>query len=309
MRATETAQTGVIYTTTGNNERGTVHSYHYKPSPLFLNKSKHRTDIAGLKTVEQKTAVKFNGNEYESRFTVGFEIEKNQLHRGAVKEYELFCGFERDSSCGYEAVTHILPLLPNGKWKTKVFDMVLKAEKIIDDRYSPSDRKCGGHITIACNGISGDELRQAVRKNSGIILAMFRKRLNNAYCGSNRRMQGRNDNVIYNSTSSYSYSNDGWDNKYQTALVKGNCLEFRVPSKFESVKQTMRRYELFYELVNFSVNNPNGSFKTFLKKIKPIIVSMYNGDESKADEILDLAVHFQKFINDGTISDKIQGFL
>jgi hypothetical protein len=309
MRTTETAQTGVIYATTGNSQRGTVHSYHYKPSPLFLNKSKHRTDIAGLKSIEQRTAVKFNGHEYESKFTIGFEIEKNQLHRGAVKEYELFCGFERDSSCGYEAVTHILPLLPNGKWKTKVFDMVLKAEKIIDDRYSPSDRRCGGHITIACDGLTGEQVRQAVRKNAGIILALFRKRLNNAYCGSNRRMQGRDEYVNYNSTSSYSYSNDGWHNKYQTALVKGNCLEFRVPSKFESVKQTMRRYELFYELVNFSVNNPNGNFKTFLKKIKPIIVSMYNGDESKADEVLEFAIDFQVFINKGTISDKIQGFL
>lgn len=309
MRAIETSTTGVIYTTTGNSERGTVHNYHYKPSPLFLNKSKHKIDVSGLKSVEQKTTIKFDGQDYNSRFTVGFEIEKNQLHRGAVKEYELFCGFERDSSCGYEAVTHILPLLPNGKWKTKVFDMVLKAEKIIDDRYSPSDRRCGGHITIACDGMRGEELRQAVRKNAGIILALFRKRLNNVYCGSNRRMQGRDEYVNYNSTSSYSYSNDGWHNKYQTALVKGNCLEFRVPSKFESVKQTMRRYELFYELVNFSINNPNGSFKTFLKKIKPIILSMYNGDESKTDEVLDFAVDFQKFIKDGTISDKIQGFL
>lgn len=299
---------GIIYTTTGDSRRGEVHSYHYKPDPLFLNKTKHRIDVSGLKAIEQKTAIKFDGADYESKFTIGFEIEKNQLHRGAVKEYELFCGFERDGSCGYEAVSHILPLLPNGKWKTKVFDMVLKAEKIIDDKYSPSDKRCGGHITVACDGMDGDGLNQLVRKNAGIILSLFRKRLKNPYCGANRRMQTRGESGI-NSTNHNSYYGDGWHPKYQTALVKGNCLEFRVPSKFESVKQTMRRYELFYELINFSVNNPNGKHESFLKKITPIIVSMYNGDKAKADEVLALAKQFQKFILKGVISPEIQEYL
>lgn len=74
-------------------------------------------------------------------------------------------------------MTHILPLLPSGGWRTKVYDMMHKAERIIDDRYSPSDRRCGGHITIAVDGLSGDRLREAVRKNSGIIYALFRNRL------------------------------------------------------------------------------------------------------------------------------------
>ena len=163
---------GIIYSTTGESRRGQVASYHSKPSPLFLNKSKHAVDIAGLKPAQQRSSIKFESGEYESKFTIGFEVEKNQLSRNAVREYELFCGFERDGSCGYEAVTHVLPLLPAGQWRTKVYDMMHKAEKIIDDRFSPSDRRCGGHITIACEGMSGDALRDAIRKNCGIILAL-----------------------------------------------------------------------------------------------------------------------------------------
>ncbi len=105
---------GVIYTTTGQRDRAVVQSYHHKPAPLFLNKTKHVVDVAGLKKAEQRTAIKFEGQDIEAKFTIGFEVEKNQLHRGAVREYELFCGFERDGSCGYEAVTHVLPLLPSG---------------------------------------------------------------------------------------------------------------------------------------------------------------------------------------------------
>lgn len=299
-------QTELIYTTTGEAERGHVASYHRKPEALFLNKSKYKADVSGLKPKQLQNALFVSDGEYVSKFTIGFEIEKNSLSRNAVKEYELFCGFERDGSCGFEAVTHVLPLLPSGKWRNKVYDIIYKAEKIIDDRYSPSDKRCGGHVTIACEGLSGEELNEKVRKYSGIVLALFRKRLKNAYCGANRRMQARGLSN-YNGFDCHVYSN-GYHYKYQTALVKGNCLEFRVVSKFESVKQVMRRYELFHELVDYSVND-GGSFHSFLKRVEPIVKSMYNGDASKTAEILNLAKHFQKFINDGTINTAIAEYL
>jgi len=289
---------GIQYTLTGQRSRGQVASYHGKPSPLNHSKGAHKVDIAGLKRVEQRNLL-LEGERYGSKFTIGFEVEKNSLHRSAVKEYELFCGFERDGSCGYEAVTHILPLLPAGQWRTKVFDMMHKAEKIVDDRFSPSDKRCGGHITIAVDGLQGEELRNAIRKNCGIVLALFRKRLKNSYCNSNLRMQDSRAGSFFN----------GYHHKYQTALVKGNCLEFRVPSRVESVKQMMRRYELFYELADFTVNSPNGSHDSLLKRLRPIILSMYNGDSAKAEEVIALSKHFRKFILTGEIHQDIAPFI
>jgi len=286
------SNTGIVYNTTGDRQRGVVTGYHSKPAPLFLNKTKHAVDVSGLKKSEQSKAIKFDGMDFESKFTIGFEVEKNELSRNAVKEYELFCGFERDSSCGYEAVTHVLPLLPAGKWRTKVFDMMHKAEKIIDDRYSPSSANCGGHITVAVDGMTGRELRQAVRKNSGIVLALFRNRLRNSYCGSNNRLEDISTGT-----------------RYEVALPKNNCLEFRLPSRFESVKQMMRRYELFYELVDFSINTPNGSHDAFLRRIKPIILSMYNGEADKVEHIMSLSKHFRKYILSGVVSADINSFV
>jgi len=302
-------QQGIIYKTTGETDRGVVTNYHHKPSPLFLNKSKFKSDVSGLKKTEQRSSIQFDGIDYASKFTIGMEVEKNQLHRGAVREYELFCGFERDGSCGYEAVTHVLPLLPSGEWRTKVYDMMHKAEKIIDDRYSPSDKRCGGHITIAVEGLNGVQLNRAIRKNCGILLSLFKKRLNSNYCGSNRRMQDVNDNHFNSWGGVYSYSSTQCHSKYQTALVKGKCLEFRLPSRFQSVKQMMRRYELMYEIVNFSINKPNGSHDSLLKILKPIIVSMYNGDVDKADSVLSLSKHFRKFIMNGDIHQDIATYL
>ena len=292
---------GIQYKLTGDSSRGSVARYHHKPDPINLNKGAKTCDIAGLKKAQRGNFIESFG-DYRSKFTIGFEVEKNALHRGAVKEYELFCGFETDGSCGYEAVTHILPLVPASTWRTKVFDMMHKAEKIIDDRFSPSNEKrgnhykCGGHITLAVDGLSGDDLRKLVRINSGIVLALFRRRLTNDFCSYNKRIE--------------SYANcNNWHHKYQVALVKGDCLEFRLPSKFESVKQMVRRYELFHELVDFSVNKPNGSHVAFLKGIRPIIKSMYNGDDAKTEEVLELARFFQKFILTGVVNEKIRQYL
>lgn len=290
----------LIYTITGERIRSIVTEYHQKASPLFLNKSKFKNDIAGLKKSDRK-ALRFDGVEYASNFTIGYEVEKNSLSRNAVKEYPLFCGFERDRSCGYEAVTHILPLLPAGKWRTKVFNLFHQAEKIIDDRFSPSNTSCGGHITIAVDGLCGDEVREIVRQNCGVILSLFKKRLKNTYCNYNRTMLTEG--------LSYSEYRGGWHSKYQVALVKGNCLEFRVPSRFQSVKQCMRRYELFYELVNFSINKPNGTHEAFLKVIKPIILSMYNGNEDETNEVLRLAKLFRDYIVNNTIHPDIAQYV
>jgi len=309
MTHQETPQTGIIYKITGEVRRGVIQHYHSKPAPLMLNKTKHTIDVAGLKAITKRGNLKVNGQEIESIFTIGFEVEKTQLHRSAVKEYELFCGFETDSSCGYEAVTHILPLLPPSIWRNKIFDMMHKASKIINDEYSPSNSKCGGHITIGVKGMSGDEIRRDVRKYSGIMLALFRKRLNNVYCGSNRRMQSK-DEDIFNSLrdNNGNYWSNGWNSKYQTALVKEDVLEFRLPSRFESVKQMMRRYELMHFIVNYSVN-VKGTHKDFLTKVKPIILSLYNGDEEKTADVMKYAEHFQKFINTGEIHSSINEFL
>jgi hypothetical protein len=71
----------------------------------------------------------------------------------------------------------------------------------------------------------------------------------------------------------------------------------------------MRRYELFHELVDFSVNKPNGSHEAFLKSITPILLSMYNGEAEKVAEVLELARHFRKFILKGEIHQDIAQYL
>jgi hypothetical protein len=84
---------GVQFTTLNDtSRRGQVSGYHSKPDPIFRTKATAQ-DVSGLKSVDRKN-ISFDGTEYESKFKIGFEVEKARLHRGAVEEYPLFCGFE-----------------------------------------------------------------------------------------------------------------------------------------------------------------------------------------------------------------------
>jgi len=296
-------KTGITYSTTGERSRSQMNRYHGKPSVLDHSYGATEIDVKNIKS--KVTNVGLRAANYRSNYTIGFEIEKNEFGRGQRKEYALIQGYERDGSCGVEAVTNILPLLPRSQWRNKIFDMIFKAKGIMDDDKSPSNMRCGGHITIGVNGMSGEELNEKVRLNASILLALFRKRLKNGYVRHNLRMQPYNPHQYGDRLTHF----NGWDRKYQIALAKSNCLEFRVPNRITSYKQMFRRYELMYQIVDFSIEKPNGRFSSLLKKVEPIILSMYEGDRAKVDMILSLAKDFYKFVKDGTISNSIEEFI
>jgi hypothetical protein len=275
----------IQYTTTGDYNRNRVVRYHGSPSPKHLGMGAKKGDIATLKSAQKRNVIEFENGNVNSKFTIGFEVEKTRFSRGAVTEYALFAGFERDGSCGYEAITHILPLLPKGEWRNKVFNMMYEAKRIIEDSYSPSNTSCGGHITLAVDGMDGEELMNRLKKFSGVMLSLFRRRLGNGYCRSNPFMDVD--------------TNAG---RYQVCLRKGDRVEFRLPSRITGVKQMMRRYELCYMMLDFAVNRPNASFKTFLKAVAPIVSSMYGHDEQKVNDILTLSEAFNKTLRTGTIN-------
>ena len=308
---------GITYTTTGEQARSRMNRYHSKPSVLDHSYGATEIDVKNIKT--KVTNVGSGIANYRSNYTIGFEIEKSSFGRGSQKEYALFKGFERDGSCGVEAITNILPLLPASQWRNKIFDMIFKAKGILDDATSPSNFECGGHISIKVKDVDSSELYKNIRLNSAILMSLFRKRLKNKYCRHNLRMDVRfNGNRSFNGGNDEDYGRlryyldeNGWHNKYQFCLHKRSegLVEFRVPSRITSYKQMFRRYELMYHIVDFTITKPNGRFSTLLKRVEPTLISMYEGDRAKVDMIMSLAKDFYKFIKDGRISNSIREFL
>ena len=97
--------------------------------------------------------------------------------------------------------------------------------------------------------------------------------------------------------------------KYCPVKIMDHAIELRLPSRVQSVKQMMRRYELCYELINFSVNNPNGTYNKFLRTIRPILLSMYEGDADKVDFLESLSKDFRRMILTGKFNKEVMPYV
>ena len=242
-----------------------------------------------------------------AQFRIGFEIEKNEIN-GVCNEvgdeigyYNLIARFETDSSCGYdgdtgvEAITHILPLSGvRSKRRKEVFEMMDQAASVINEECSGS---CGGHITISAKikpkeykTYSSIDLLEKMRGNLGIMYALYRFRLNNSYCATNKGMKK---------------GHHGGSCVVQ--LKSGGAIEIRLPSRVANTRQLKLRYDLMYILVRRSLDGT--AYSKILKEVKPIIVKMYNKDKVKVKYILDLAKHFRKYLISDHISDEINEFI
>jgi hypothetical protein len=297
--------TGIIYQNTGLRSRGTMQSYHNSPAPNFHNKTTFNVDLRGLKPSEKRRLIRFDNsdNSFNSRYCIGFEIEKNYFTRNSyenrgdnVGELALFKGFELDSSCGVEAITHILPLMSRGVWRNKVFNMFHQARHIIEDEFSPSNTDCGGHITLSVHGLTSRELIEKVRKYSGLIMSLYRLRLVNNYVRYNMTMQSGSSYWINAQQNTRGTVDTSYHSKYCFCKVGDNgTIEFRVPPRVQGVKQLMRRYELFYELIDCAVSEV--PYSVFLNRVRPILASMYPNQEEKVNTIIRDSRKFQRFID------------
>ena len=152
----------------------------------------------------------------------------------------MFKGYETDSSCGVEAITHILPLVSKRhKYRNKFIEMLDEAKHVIED--SPSNPSCGGHITLSCNlpeFNEGKELAAKLRFNMAIFYALFRGRLSNHYCRENKLMK-------------YEY-----DTKFSHVKIMRNRIEIRLPNAVGSRKQLLNRCDLCFKQMQYSILKP-----------------------------------------------------
>jgi len=247
-----------------------------------------------------KSPYNYNSGFVKSPFSIGFEIEKKHfinedgdeaVDRGDfVGEFDFFEGFETDSSCGVEGVSNIMPLSPpRSKYRAHVFRMIDDAKCIID---SPSNKSCGGHITVSYKDVTldGYELVNRMREHLALMYALYRFRLARSYCAQNKPAKKENNT------------------KYSPINVKGNRVEFRLPSQVKNTKQLKLRYDLVYLTMYHSLIEPV-NFNVFLNKASGIVKQMYNGNEDKVNNIFKLAKDFRRYLSAEDVSDSINEFI
>jgi hypothetical protein len=239
----------------------------------------------------------------KSDFSIGFEVEKTEFETedygtasdqgDDVGEYPFFAGFETDSSCGVEAVSHVFPLSPpRSKWRKEVFDMMNDASCIIN---SDADIKCGGHITVSVNPnfFKGDayDVVNAVKPKLALLYALYRYRLKRSYCAQNKPVKKENNA------------------KYSPVNVKsGNRIEFRIPSRVKNVKQLKLRYDFMYSMFYYTFKEET-SFEDFCIKVRPILMKMYEGNLDKVNMVYSYAQDFKKYLASEEVSPNIEQFI
>lgn len=253
------------------NDNAHICDYHCSPDPIHLSAE-------------------------PAQFWVGFEVEKNSFDGEScegdyVGEYDLFKGFERDGSCGVEAITNILALDSVGsRNEGYIFDLFRRAADILNEE--DVDESCGCHTNVSAEGIDPYDLFDMLRPYMGLFYALYRGRLTNTYCQNDKEM-------IHKGMG------------YAVVRVKRRCVEIRLPNRLQSVEQLKNRYRITYLLLHFACNHEGtrDNFYTFLNECRPILELMYRGNSNKVNNIIDLAKDFQMYINSGVIKAQISSFI
>lgn len=286
----------IRYNKTGNRRRAHLVSYN-GTSDLDRNYNiVTKDDVNDLPKKcyhEHSTGSFVKGNYYRTNFAIGFEVEKLTVRN--EEELPLFRGYERDSSVARsprserdcEAITNILPLVPNSNLKNRIMDMMVEAKDVLD---APVDGHCGGHVNLSAVGFTGRQLKAALKPYSGLIYALYKGRLRKTFANGD-----------------FFLTNTGGHRG--VIAVKSYVAEYRLPSAVPTTESLMKRYSLFYELMDTAVNKPTTRFNTFLEKVRPIIMRMYDGDIAKVEEVFAFARDFQRMLNTGRISRMILPFL
>ena len=186
-------------------------------------------------------------NSVLSKYTVGFEVEKDCLRDGnnecgsLIEQQPLFSHWETDSSCGIEGITNVYTL----------DNYVEFIDDVRNSDYTDleTNSRCGGHINIAHR--EGKMQYWHLRPWLGLIFSMWKKRLTNQYSSCNKKANP------YRATD-YHYGVLVEKGRNRSANhPSGARYELRLPSKVKDGDTLIRRFCLmqkFAECVDLYIN-------------------------------------------------------
>ena len=212
-----------------------LNDYHCSPNPEFkgILEGMSMSDIIHLRNLK--------------RFSIGFEVEKSNIEDSTrmgteIEAQPFFSGWETDSSCGVEGISHIYSLDDFENFSKDVDN-----SKYIDSL--DTTRACGGHINIHD---FQDKLRYwHLSAFMGVFYALWRYRLNRNYCSTNKKLNPYNNQNHYNVIGE---------------KTKGGCklFEIRIPSAVTSCEQLKMRYLVMQQFIQcvLSFMNEDFSYQT-----------------------------------------------
>jgi hypothetical protein len=191
-----------------------------------------------------------------------------------VEETPLFAGWECDSSCGVEGITHTYdPLDPATCF---MFKQAVRASSEYVN--GPCDQDCGGHINISNQGLAPYEVFERFRRYAPLWYAVYRFRLLNTYCCLDKPLSRTGD-------------------RYAPVRQKDFGIEIRLPNRVHNDDVLNRRFD--WVGVTCQAMDKQRTFEEYVKASMPFLKDSY-GDRKKVAFILRTARHFRKWFIDPT---------
>lgn len=212
----------------------------------------------------------------ETRFTIGFEIEKGAFPEESINRHKLLeKGWvaERDGSVdGFELIS---PTFDLDKVSVKDFAPV---EFMVNVR---DVQNCGGHIHIGEVGKTDDEFFESIKNYLPLIFAMYPTRLNNSYCSGKKP-----ETLKHNKRE-----------KYQAVAFHGNRIELRIIGPVKNMEQIQFRIDLMKAIVK----HQNADFGEVLRlatkpgtQLNRVLTGKVYKDPAKFERLIRRAIALSK---------------
>lgn len=182
------------------------------------------------------------------KFSIGFEIEKEDGDAGLIEYQELYDSTngwikESDGSLnedGYELVSPAFDLYSD------LLDKEIKSSKdLITLINGNTSHRCGGHINVASSEYTPDQLFEGLSGFLPLIYSMYPHRINVDYSKAKKK---------------HEYFNKS---KYSAVFIKDHLVEFRIFSGVKSIENLLWRRDL----IRIMCDNINKSEKEVLRML------------------------------------------
>lgn len=224
-------------------------------------------------------SINFDG---KSKYKIGYEIEKEDEE---VMESICIEDFENDtngdwrkekdgslnSDCGYELIS------PTFEFNIdKIFEHIESNDVLVKHINAGISTRCGGHIHLSENGLSGEQLFDKVKGYTPLLYALYYGRVSQNYCKGKANRDLR-------------YENE----KYQAIKIHDNRIEFRIISAVPTVKTLKWRSKLLMMMLQNPTHDIIKAYYNVDTKFTKILKQTYSDDK-----LVELKDRFVKFTKD-----------
>jgi hypothetical protein len=207
----------------------------------------------------------------QPRLFIGYEIEKEDrdaLECMHIDTFEQLCPKWRkesdgslNESTGYELISPAFELNPE-----RIREYIEERPTLVRHINAEKSERCGGHINVSEDGLSGRELFDRVKGYTPLFHALYYKRIDKNY------------------TKAKSNEDLKHGDKYQSIRIHGNRIELRIISAVPNVNTLIWRTRLIEHMMNNQTDDPRKVFFDFCDAASPLhalIGEMYQTDERR----------------------------